>query len=300
MEVYLTFDDGIQPGTEEVLAVLNETSVRATFFLIGIQVFYAYRRNSAGCLRLLKEMYEEHTIGNHSFYHANFRYADYYQEDGVQVSADGERMPISMDFKKNREILHHYLEMIYGKDPERHDLLGRIQKKPLARLPGRNSWYLSVAGDDGVEQLYSHCETGTQRPAKALFEEGYQVYGWNVEWEMSFDFHKEAVSRIQHARKEGRLDYQEKDSVHPDFDMYAPLHLEKDRLIEGWKEVGEKVLASGTQNKSGVVLLMHDRAFRKNVGPDASSAADQLRSLILFLKERNVVFKTLDHFTRII
>lgn len=32
-EVYLTFDDGIQAGTEEVLEVLKETGVKGTFFL---------------------------------------------------------------------------------------------------------------------------------------------------------------------------------------------------------------------------------------------------------------------------
>lgn len=291
MEVYLTFDDGIQPGTEEVLAVLKETGVKATFFLVGMQVFYAYRRDSIRCLRLLKEMYNEHAIGNHSFSHANFFYADYYQQDGVRMNALGDRLPIMADFEKNSSVLNHYLGMIYGKDvEERQELLAATQKAQLARFPGRNSWYLSSATAGSAPQLYAHCEAGTQRPAENLFEAGYQVYGWNAEWCMSFDFHKEAVTRIQEAQKQGRLDYQDQDSIHPDFDMYAPRHLKKDRLIEGWEEVGKKVLTSGIHNRS--VLLMHDRAFRKGADHDA----DQLRLLILFLKENNVVFKTLDHF----
>ncbi|ASZ11874.1 polysaccharide deacetylase family protein [Chitinophaga pendula] len=296
MEVYLTFDDGIQPGTEEVLAILKEMGVKATFFLVGMQVFYAYRRNSTACLRVLKEICEEHAIGNHSFSHANFFYADYYREDGPRLNDRGERMSIRMDFDKNRSVLNHYLGIIYNKNgEERNGLLARGQKKQLARLPGRNSWYLPAGTVTNTGQPYFHCEEGTQRPAKTLFEDGYHLYGWNAEWCMSFEFHKEAVSRIKEAQQEGRLNYHDKDSIHPDFDMYDAQHLEKDRLIEGWEDVGQRVLTLGTHNS--VVLLMHDRAFRKSAAPDFTRDARQLKSLILFLKENNAVFKTLDHFT---
>lgn len=39
-EIYLTFDDGIQAGTEEVLQVLRDTGVKGTFFLTGIHLYY--------------------------------------------------------------------------------------------------------------------------------------------------------------------------------------------------------------------------------------------------------------------
>ncbi len=65
--VYLSFDDGIHPGTEEILSILQKTNIRATFFLTGINLFYMYRRDREKCLSLLKNIYNNHIIGNHGF-----------------------------------------------------------------------------------------------------------------------------------------------------------------------------------------------------------------------------------------
>jgi len=66
--VALTFDDGpVHPYTAELLDMLKEHGVRATFFLLGIQI----ERHPDLVLR----MYEEgHQIGNHSMGHPNFMY----------------------------------------------------------------------------------------------------------------------------------------------------------------------------------------------------------------------------------
>ena len=61
--VYLTFDDGPGPHTNDLLAVLAELDVRATFFLIGraVKVYPASAR----------AIYEAgHAIGSHSYSHA--------------------------------------------------------------------------------------------------------------------------------------------------------------------------------------------------------------------------------------
>lgn len=67
--VALTFDDGPWPGqTEAVLDVLDRYDVKATFFVLGIQV----RRNPA----LLREVLERgHTVGNHTYGHTILRRA---------------------------------------------------------------------------------------------------------------------------------------------------------------------------------------------------------------------------------
>ena len=66
--VALTFDDGpMPPYTTAILDMLKERDIRATFFLLGIQI----ERHPDLVLR----MYEEgHQIGNHSMGHPNFAY----------------------------------------------------------------------------------------------------------------------------------------------------------------------------------------------------------------------------------
>ena len=59
-EIYLTFDDGIQAGTEEVLALLKEKKVKATFFLTGIHLYYFIEKHKdrKQALNVLKDIYE--------------------------------------------------------------------------------------------------------------------------------------------------------------------------------------------------------------------------------------------------
>lgn len=67
-DVYLTFDDGPSQNTEEILDILKQYDVKATFFVIGKpQEYYAplYRRI----------VEEGHTLGMHSYSH---RYQEIY------------------------------------------------------------------------------------------------------------------------------------------------------------------------------------------------------------------------------
>jgi peptidoglycan/xylan/chitin deacetylase (PgdA/CDA1 family) len=62
--IALTFDDGPSPGTTEILAILDQYKVRATFFQCGVNVLRASELSqtihAAG-----------HEIGNHSHTHPN-------------------------------------------------------------------------------------------------------------------------------------------------------------------------------------------------------------------------------------
>lgn len=68
-KVYLTFDDGPSTGTEEILAILKEYDVKATFFVVGKEDDYS--------MEMYKKIVEEgHTLGMHSYSH---QYSTIYQ-----------------------------------------------------------------------------------------------------------------------------------------------------------------------------------------------------------------------------
>ena len=67
-KVALTFDDGPDPSTTpRILATLRRHDIEATFFVVGSQV-----ERHPGLLRRIVE--EGHTIGNHSYDHADMSY----------------------------------------------------------------------------------------------------------------------------------------------------------------------------------------------------------------------------------
>lgn len=62
-KVALTFDDGPNRSTEDVLRILDRYRIRATFFLIGSQV----NRHSDMVARMVRA---GHEVGNHTFAHS--------------------------------------------------------------------------------------------------------------------------------------------------------------------------------------------------------------------------------------
>jgi len=66
--VYLTFDDGPSIYTDDILDILNEYGVKATFFVVG-------RENTASYARYIRIVEEGHTLGMHSYSHV---YSDIY------------------------------------------------------------------------------------------------------------------------------------------------------------------------------------------------------------------------------
>lgn len=109
--VALTFDDGPTPaGTAQVLEVLRETGVRATFFLIGAEL---ERQPEAG--RLIAAA--GHEIGNHSWSHQRMIFrspsfvAEEVEQTDRQIRATGYGGPIHFrpPFGKKLLILPWYL-----------------------------------------------------------------------------------------------------------------------------------------------------------------------------------------------
>ncbi len=84
-KVYLTFDDGPSTGTEEILTILNEYDVKATFFVVGKEDEYS--------MEMYKKIVDQgHTLGMHSYSH---QYSTIYQS--VEAFAQ--------DIKRQKDLL---------------------------------------------------------------------------------------------------------------------------------------------------------------------------------------------------
>ncbi|KFE97385.1 polysaccharide deacetylase family protein [Chryseobacterium luteum] len=108
--IYLTFDDGPNQGTENLLKILNKRNVCATAFLVGKHAYGSKRQKDD--LKLLKSdpLIE---LANHSFSHAHNKYTEFYRNPEAVVH----------DFDIARDSLR-----LYDK---------------IARTPGRNIWRLN-------------------------------------------------------------------------------------------------------------------------------------------------------------
>ena len=76
-KIYLTFDDGPNNGTSNVMDILKDEQVPASFFVIGEQV-YGSRAQALIWQNLLQSTNIE--LCNHSYTHAHNQYVKYYND----------------------------------------------------------------------------------------------------------------------------------------------------------------------------------------------------------------------------
>ncbi|SMC33490.1 polysaccharide deacetylase family protein [Chryseobacterium sp. YR221] len=108
--IYLTFDDGPNQGTENLLKILNKRNVCATAFLVGKHAYGSKKQKDDFELLKQNPLVE---LANHSFSHAHNKYTDFY---------------------KNAQAVVHDFDI--AKDSL------KLQDK-IARTPGRNIWRLN-------------------------------------------------------------------------------------------------------------------------------------------------------------
>lgn len=108
--IYLTFDDGPNRGTENLLKILHKRNVCATAFLVGKHA-YGSKKQQEDLQLLRNDKLVE--LANHSFTHAHNKYTDFYKD------------PIGVihDFDTAKDSLK-----LYDK---------------ITRTPGRNIWRLN-------------------------------------------------------------------------------------------------------------------------------------------------------------
>jgi len=106
-KIYLTFDDGPNDGTPNVLKAVKEEGVPVSFFIVGKHVFDT--PDQAATWQQIKAD-NAVELCNHSYTHALNRYSSYYRHPDLVVK----------DIEKNNEQLGF--------------------TNPVVRMPGRNAW----------------------------------------------------------------------------------------------------------------------------------------------------------------
>ena len=143
-KIYLTFDDGPNRGTRNVLNIVKEEKVPVTFFIIGEHVF-ASRAQEATWDSLTCSPDSLVEICNHSYTHAwHNRFNSFYQSPDSVI----------MDFDRCRDSL-------------------QLQNN-IVRTPGRNTWRIDTIQFTDIKQ--------TAAAVDSLKNAGFTVMGWDLEW----------------------------------------------------------------------------------------------------------------------
>lgn len=111
MKIYLTFDDGPNNGTLNVLNVINADSIPASFFIVGYHVQKGKKQKA-----VLKTLQESKNVAlcNHSFSHAYNHYTKFYSDPSSVVK----------DIESNNDLIKF--------------------NNRIVRMPGRNAWRIDT------------------------------------------------------------------------------------------------------------------------------------------------------------
>ena len=141
-KIYLTFDDGPNKGTKNVLDILEQENVPATFFIVGEHVFGSHAQAETwDCLQSAKNI----ELCNHSYSHAlHNRYAKFYKNP----------MAVVRDVERTKEKL--------------------LPDDEIVRVPGRNSWRIDSMRFTDIKK--------SKAAIDSLQKAGFIVVGWDLEW----------------------------------------------------------------------------------------------------------------------
>ncbi len=95
--IYLTFDDGPNKGTDNLIKIIHKHKVSATAFIVGKHVFGS-KKQAEEFEKLKQDTLIE--LANHSFTHANNNYSSFY-ENSEKVLLDFNKARDSVKFKNN-------------------------------------------------------------------------------------------------------------------------------------------------------------------------------------------------------
>jgi peptidoglycan/xylan/chitin deacetylase (PgdA/CDA1 family) len=148
-KVCLTFDDGPQNGTEDVLDVLGK-NIKATFFLTGSNMSKGAKQEDAQEKLVRRMLADGHNIGNHTSMHEPKKTKDYKTTYG-ELKTKAQKDKFNKNFTDNRV----HFEKLIGKD---------FPDFKLARLPGDGrltSLYVNTVEAMGLKHVGWEYEFGT-------------------------------------------------------------------------------------------------------------------------------------------
>jgi peptidoglycan-N-acetylglucosamine deacetylase len=141
-KIYLTFDDGPNKGTRNVLAIAQREQVPVTFFIIGEHVFGSAEQAATWDSLQVADDIE---ICNHSYTHAwHNKFAVFYNNPDSVIT----------DFDKTKTALH--------------------LTNNIVRTPGRNIWRMDSLNYTDLKK--------SKAAADSLQKAGYTLMGWDLEW----------------------------------------------------------------------------------------------------------------------
>lgn len=141
-KIYLTFDDGPNKGTDNVLNIVKEENVPVTFFLVGAHAFGSKAQQVTWDSLQASKLVE---ICNHSFTHAWYNSYNKFYSLPDSVVNDFYKTTIQLQLKNG-----------------------------IGRTPGRNIWR--------VDSIQFTDNAKTKAAADSLYKAGYDMLGWDLEW----------------------------------------------------------------------------------------------------------------------
>jgi peptidoglycan/xylan/chitin deacetylase (PgdA/CDA1 family) len=159
-KLYITFDDGPNKGTKNVLDIVQDEQVPVSFFIVGEHVFAStLQRQVWDSLREARDI----DISSHSYSHADNRYDHFYQNPAEVVA----------DFKRTRDSLKLSNNIIRtpGRNIWRLDSLSYtdIKKSAPAADSLASAGFLILGWD--VEWQYNHKSMAVTSTAEQLIDE---------------------------------------------------------------------------------------------------------------------------------
>lgn len=141
-KIYLTFDDGPNKGTQNVLDIVRDEEIPVTFFIIGEHVYASINQNMTWDSLQATAGIE---ICNHSYTHANHNHFEKFYQSPDSVVSDFQRSQDSLQLKNN-----------------------------IVRTPGRNAWRIDSLQFTDLKK--------SKAAVDSLQNAGFIVMGWDLEW----------------------------------------------------------------------------------------------------------------------
>jgi len=141
-KIYLTFDDGPNKGTQNVLDIVKDEKIPVTFFIIGEHVYASINQSITWDSLQTTEGIE---ICNHSYTHAGHNHFEKFYQSPDSVVSDFQRSQDSLQLKNN-----------------------------IVRTPGRNAWRIDSLQFTDLKK--------SKAAVDSLQNAGFIVMGWDLEW----------------------------------------------------------------------------------------------------------------------